>query len=68
MGIAVHTFFVRGMLKGLESGKRVWSLVPFIGGIIILYATLKDSEAGSNDYGDSPKYPEIDYENNEESE
>ena len=46
----------------------LWALVPFIGGIIILYATLKDSEAGSNDYGDSPKYPEIDYENNEESE
>lgn len=40
----------------------LWSLVPFIGGLIILYATLEDSEAGSNDYGDSPKYPEINYE------
>lgn len=40
----------------------LWSLVPFIGGIIMLIATLEDSESGINDYGDSPKYPEIVYE------
>ena len=46
-----------------HSGKYIlWVFVPFIGAIIILYATLKDSEVGSNDYGDSPKYPEIVYE------
>jgi len=28
----------------------------------VFVATLEDSEAGINDYGDSPKYPEIDYE------
>ena len=46
----------------------LWALVPFIGGLIILFATLEDSEPESNDYGDSPKYPEIEYENYEEYE
>ena len=40
----------------------LWYLVPFIGGFIVFVATLEDSEAGINDYGDSPKYPDIDYE------
>ncbi|MCS0788877.1 DUF805 domain-containing protein [Cytobacillus firmus] len=42
-----------------DTGKSGWwiliSLIPLIGGIIILIFTLIDSERGSNKYGPSPK-------------
>ena len=54
---------IRRLHDSGNSGVNIlWSLVPFIGGLIVFVATLEDSESGVNDYGDSPKYPEIDYE------
>ncbi len=42
-----------------DTGRSGWSclisLVPFIGGIILLIWVLKDSDAGSNKYGPNPK-------------
>ncbi|MBN8202994.1 MULTISPECIES: DUF805 domain-containing protein [Bacillaceae] len=42
-----------------DTGKSGWwiliSLIPLIGGIIILIFTLMDSEPGSNKYGPNPK-------------
>ena len=33
-----------------------WVLVPIVGGFIVLFATLEDSQKEANEYGDSPKY------------
>jgi uncharacterized membrane protein YhaH (DUF805 family) len=42
-----------------DTGKSGWwiliSLIPLIGGIVILIFTLMDSEPGSNKYGPNPK-------------
>ncbi len=40
-----------------KSGWNIlWSLIPFIGAIYIIYLTVQDSHVGENSYGESPKY------------
>ncbi len=43
-----------------DIGKSAWwlliSLIPLVGGIILLVFTCKDSEPGANQWGPSPKY------------
>jgi uncharacterized membrane protein YhaH (DUF805 family) len=54
-GLAVA---VRRMHDIGKSGAWLFiSLVPFVGGIILLVLTLTDSQQGSNQYGPSEKYP-----------
>ncbi len=39
-----------------------WIFLPIVGGIIIFITTIEDSEKKANEYGESPKYREIEEE------
>jgi uncharacterized membrane protein YhaH (DUF805 family) len=41
--------------SGLSGWNLLWAGVPYIGGIIMLILTLRDSEKGSNKWGPNPK-------------
>lgn len=46
-----------------DSGRSGWwlllGLVPLIGGLVLLYFMVQDSEAGDNAFGENPKLAEV---------
>ncbi|MCB0537966.1 MAG: DUF805 domain-containing protein [Bacteroidetes bacterium] len=51
-----------------DVGKSGWWLliafIPLIGGLYLIYLMVKDSDAGSNEYGSNPKTGELSIEDN----
>lgn len=49
-----------------DTGKSGWyyllSLIPYIGGIILIVFTVQNGDVGPNKYGSDPKNPELDNE------
>lgn len=43
---------------GKSGWNLLWTLVPFVGGIILLVFSCMDSQRGTNQYGPCEKYPE----------
>ncbi|MFL1013500.1 DUF805 domain-containing protein [Flavisericum labens] len=70
--IILAIYFLATFLPGLavtvrrlhDTGKSGWfyliTLIPYIGGIILLVFTVKNGDVGSNKYGPDPKAPSID--------
>ena len=53
--IPLFTVGVRRLHDTGKSGIHVfWSLIPFIGGLIVLFLMLGDGTKGKNQYGDNP--------------
>jgi len=53
--IPLFTVGVRRLHDTGKSGVHVfWSLIPFIGGLIVLFLMLGDGTKGKNQYGDNP--------------
>jgi len=66
LGVVIIIFiplFTVGVRRLHDTGKSgvhfFWSLIPFIGGLIVLFLMLGDGTKGKNQYGDNPLIKKI---------